>query len=58
MQMKQLETLARERGYTVKRKRRIVTWHRNEDISKKGVSEGISDAYQDILLDYKDKTRK
>ena len=57
MIMKKLEILARERGYTVKRKGRTVTWYRNDDVNKKGVSEGVFDAYQDIIFDYEDRLK-
>lgn len=57
MIMKKLEILARERGYTVRREGRTVTWYRNDDVNKKGVSEGVSDAYQDILFDYEDRLK-
>lgn len=53
MLMKKLEILARERGYTLSRKGREITWTRNDDDKVCGVSSCVSDAYEDINEDYK-----
>lgn len=52
MIMKKLEQFARERGYTLKRKSREVTWIRNDNKQIQGKSSCVAEAYQDISEDY------
>lgn len=49
--MPDLESLARERGYGVGRRGRTVLWWRNRDKSRVYSSSGVSDAWEDIVLD-------
>ena len=51
----QLQTLARERGYGVRRNNKDVLWWRNEDPGRVFTSSGVGDAWEDIVLDYSSK---
>lgn len=46
-----LQRIARERGYGVYRLGRTVLWWRNREKSKVYTSSGVSDAWDDIVLD-------
>lgn len=48
---KELQELARERGYGVCRLGRTVLWWRNRERAKVYTSSGVSDAWDDIVLD-------
>lgn len=48
---KGLQELARERGYGVCRLGRTVLWWRNVERTKVYSSSGVSDAWDDIVLD-------
>lgn len=50
-----LERLARERGYTLRRLGRTVFWSRNGDSGRIYSSSGVSSAWEDILLDSSSK---
>jgi hypothetical protein len=50
-----LETLARERAYTVQRQGDEILWWRNGDPSRRYSSFGVGAAAEDILLDCSSK---
>lgn len=50
-----LQTLARERAYTVRREGRQVRWWRNEEPDRVYTSFGVGSAIEDILLDSSSK---
>jgi hypothetical protein len=52
MLIQKLEKLARETGYTLEREGRKVKWRRNDNKNVNGISDSISEAYEDISLDY------
>lgn len=47
-----LEMLARERGYSLRREGRSVVWWRNEDPTRTYSSDGVGEAWDDIILDF------
>jgi hypothetical protein len=47
----EVQNLARERGYGVCRLGRVVLWWRNRGRAKVYSSSGVSDAWDDIVLD-------
>ena len=47
-----LEGLARERGYSLRREGRSVVWWRNEDPSRTYSSDGVGEAWDAIILDF------
>lgn len=47
-----LQQLARERAYTLKRKGRLILWHRNDEPERVFSSSGVGGAWEDILLDF------
>lgn len=57
MLIQKLEKLARETGYTLEREGRKVKWRRNDNKNVNGISDSISDAYEDISLDYHERLR-
>jgi hypothetical protein len=52
MSFKSLESFARERGYTVERRGRMIEWCRNEDHSMIGVVYSVHEAYSEIKQDW------
>lgn len=52
-----LEFFARERGYLLERKGREIHWIRNDNKNVRGVSVGVSDAYEDISLDHQQRRK-
>lgn len=55
MTLKQLETFARENGYTVEKNGKNYEWWRNSDHSMVGVCETIKETYQEIVFDKQNK---
>ena len=47
-----LEKLARERGYSLRREGRFVVWWRNEDPTRTYHSDGVGEAWDAIILDF------
>ena len=52
MSFKSLEQFARERGYTVERRGRMIEWYHNQDHSIIGVVYSVRDAYSEIKQDW------
>lgn len=57
MRFNKLEFFARERGYLIERKGREIHWIRNDDRTVRGVSVGVSDAYEEISLDHQERLK-
>jgi len=52
MSFKSLEQFARERGYTVERRGRMIEWYHNNDHSIIGVVYSVTAAYSEIKQDW------
>lgn len=50
-----LERLARERAYTVRRRGKEISWWRNEDTGRVLVTHGVGSTIQEILMDCSSK---